>query len=164
MKIDGFEGACPEGWDPVFERVWKGIEEGCRMTYKYNTGKKYQSAGEAVGIASSWEMDNFKRGYDNECTDTIPEVPAISQTDFGGKSICGIRGGQSFAEVQRPNKENDCPTDTSACSSTTSAQNTVCYPPAEHANSCPITEITFVDNSELALISGNFTQVTYSDE
>ena len=93
MKIDGFEGACPEGWDPVFERVWKGIEEGCRMTYKYNTGKKYQSAGEAVGIASSWEMDNFKRGYDNECTDTIPEVPAISQTDFGGKSICGIRGG-----------------------------------------------------------------------
>ena len=41
VEIDGFEGACPEGWDPVFERVWKGIEEGCRLTYKYNTGKKY---------------------------------------------------------------------------------------------------------------------------
>ena len=29
VKIESFDGACPDGWDPVFERVWKGIEKGC---------------------------------------------------------------------------------------------------------------------------------------
>ena len=33
VKIDSFDGACPDGWDPVFDRVWKGIDQGCLADY-----------------------------------------------------------------------------------------------------------------------------------
>ena len=37
VKISSFETGCPEGWDPVFERVWKGIEEGCHAIIYTNS-------------------------------------------------------------------------------------------------------------------------------
>ena len=33
VKIDSFEGSCPEGWEPVFERVWNGLDKGCLYDY-----------------------------------------------------------------------------------------------------------------------------------
>ena len=60
--------------------------------------------------------------------------------------------------------QNECPSGTSACSQKTKSENTVCYPLAEHADACPITEIKFVLNSELDAIQDNFAQVTFSSE
>ena len=34
VKLDSFDGNCPDGWETVFERVWDGLEEGCLYTYK----------------------------------------------------------------------------------------------------------------------------------
>ena len=34
VQIESFDYACPEGWDPVFEREWKGIEEGCKISWE----------------------------------------------------------------------------------------------------------------------------------
>ena len=109
-------------------------------------------------------MDNFIRGSDEVCRLSIAEVNPISQTDFGGKSICGVRGGKSFSEVLRPNLQNECPSGTSACSQNTNSGNTVCYPQEEHDDACPITEIKFVQNSELDSIQDSFTQVTFNSE
>ena len=78
MKIESFDDACPDGWDPVFERVWKGIEEGCRIDYKVNTGKKYSSGVEMVGIATTYSMENFDKGYDVQCREPISAVDPIS--------------------------------------------------------------------------------------
>ena len=64
----------------------------------------------------------------------------------------------------RPNLQNECPSGTSACSQNTSPENTVCYPLEEHADACPITEIKFVQNSELDTIQDSFTQVTFNSE
>ena len=33
VKIESFDDACPDGWDPVFDRVWKGIDQGCLADY-----------------------------------------------------------------------------------------------------------------------------------
>ena len=51
----------------------------------------------ATKIATTYEMDNFIDGTDEVCRTSIAEVNPISQTDFGGKSICGVRGGKSFS-------------------------------------------------------------------
>ena len=53
----------------------------------------------AVDLATDYEMDNFERGELLGCVERVPEVAPISQTDFGGKAVCGIRGGMAFAEV-----------------------------------------------------------------
>ena len=47
--------------------------------------------------------------------------------------------------VIRPDPETEsCPENTTPCFQSTNIQNMVCYPPDEH-DSCPITEIVFVD-------------------
>ena len=33
VKIDSFEGNCPDGWETLFERVWHGLDEGCLYDY-----------------------------------------------------------------------------------------------------------------------------------
>ena len=148
VKIESFDDACPDGWDPVFDRVWKGIDQGCLVDYQESVyqGGKYKGSVPRTGIATTYEMDNFRRGSDEVCRLSIAEVNPISQTDFGGKSVCGVRGGLSFSEVLRPNLQNECPSGTSACSQTTNSENTVCYPPEQHDDACPITEIKFVQN------------------
>ena len=51
------------------------------------------------GIASKFEVENFKRGTLLEVLDSILEVAPVAQTNFGGKTICGRGGGMTFAEV-----------------------------------------------------------------
>ena len=50
-------------------------------------------------------------------------------TDFGGVTICGKRGGKSFAEVNRPQSDGSCPEGMVACSNATSKENTICVTP-----------------------------------
>ena len=64
-----------------------------------------------------------------------------------------MRGGLPFQYVTRPNSAGECPEGTTACSSNTSADNTVCYPPNDHHSKCPITEIKIIDTSDDHLYS-----------
>ena len=52
----------------------------------------------------------------------------------------------NFLDVQRPDIDSkQCPEGTSPCSTATRGDNRVCYPEADHAESCPITELRIVD-------------------
>ena len=70
----------------------------------------------------------------------------ITQTGIHGKAICGKRAGVPFESVIRPeHNTEECPEGTTPCSLGTSIINTVCYPPSEHEEVCPITQILVVD-------------------
>ena len=104
VSIDSYEDGCPEDMDPVFERVWKGIEPGCMIDYEY-TKKEGKSTNtyRSTTVVTDYEMANFERGEIlGGCIERIREIAPVSQTYFGGKTICGKRGGMPFAEVQRP--------------------------------------------------------------
>ena len=58
--------------------------------------------------------------------------------------ICGERDGDSFYLQTRPSLSGSCPDGTEPCSSSTSAENTVCYPKSELQSSCPITFMDIV--------------------
>ena len=57
-----------------------------------------------------------------------------------------------------------CPTGTEKCSSATSDESTVCYPIEEHQQSCPITEIRIMSQSEKESSGTDFEYVPYGDE
>ena len=73
-------------------------------------------------------------------------------TQLEGVRICGRRGGQSFLNTVRPNKDGVCPDKTIPCSKNTSPENTICVEPGATengiSNDCPITEIKLVDPIE----------------
>ena len=59
--------------------------------------------------------------------------------------ICGKQGDLSFANVSRPNLENQRPSGYQACSTNTEAENTICYADdTDMTATCPITDILFV--------------------
>ena len=58
--------------------------------------------------------------------------------------FCGKTGGQPFSTVTRPDATKKCPTGTSPCIPYTIDDEKTCYPDADHASMCAITEITFV--------------------
>ena len=35
VQIESFEDGCPTDWEPVFEKIWGGIEPGCTIKYEY---------------------------------------------------------------------------------------------------------------------------------
>ena len=73
----------------------------------------------------------------------LPALTPVMQAQFKGVRVCGTRGGSSFLDVQRVGTNGKCPKGTKACSMT-SPENTVCYPPNDHKEKCPITSIDFV--------------------
>ena len=75
-------------------------------------------------------------------------APIQQAAGANGLRICGKRGGKSFAGVTRPDAATGaCPEGTTACAASDSPENAVCYPPAEHATSCPITSLLVVDEA-----------------
>ena len=85
--------------DPVFERVWKGIEPGCMIDYEYSKkeGRTTRTV-RSTTIASDYEMANFERGEIlGGCIERVEEIAPVSQAYFGGRTICGKRGGKEFA-------------------------------------------------------------------
>ena len=98
------------------------------------------------------------------CTgrDRLDGEPPITQSSLGGVVLCGTRGGEPFASVTRPDANNQCPAGTSACSSATSAENTVCYPDDEKESKCPITSMRFELTS--GIDSSAATAIRVSDE
>ena len=61
--------------------------------------------------------------------------------------MCGSKSGEPFLNVTRPDPTTlNCPAGTVACSTKTSADNTICYPPDE-LEKCPITDMYTYDPS-----------------
>ena len=61
-----------DGWEPIFYKIWGGMEEKCLRWEKIGkTGRR-------------------------RCVSKRSGEPPIMMTDFGGVSICGRRGGNSF--------------------------------------------------------------------
>ena len=57
VQIESFEDGCPEDWEPVFERVWKGIEPGCLIEYEYKEKcGKSTCKRRAIGLSTDYEM------------------------------------------------------------------------------------------------------------
>jgi len=55
--------------------------------------------------------------------------------------MCGKTGGKPFLNVTRPDPTSlNCPEGTVACSTNTTADNTICYPPKD-LDLCPITDL-----------------------
>ena len=81
----------------------------------------------------------------NGCTN-VQSWPLIWQSQLLGKRTCGTLGGDSFANVTRPDADTlACPENTAPCLTTTPANETLCYPAEELASKCPITDIQLVD-------------------
>ena len=138
VSIEVVEGGntCPAGSDPVFFKEWKGLELGCFFDSWFSDDE--------VKPMSEFGKNTKRCPRRNR----PPEYPPVMQTNVNGKTICGARGGDTFAEVTRPGSNAQCPTGTVPCSDATSPENTVCYPQAETAAKCPITEIKIVNQSE----------------
>lgn len=131
--------------EPVFVKEWLGTFTGVRVQKvdPLNKGETYS------------EVYRPKRATVEPCTGLknckeIPANEAVNQTSFYGKYICGVRGGDPFSTVVRPDSKFDrCPIGTQRCSKSTSLEHTVCYPPDEMDTKCPITDLKIVQNKDL---------------
>ena len=150
ISVAGQGEQCPSGSEPVFSRRWGGLEEGCFFDSWFGQD-------EVVGVS---DLAPNERKRCNRWTMTEPHPP-ITQTTLGELTICGQRGGDPFKTVTRPNSANQCPSGTSACSTNTRAENTVCYPDSEKSK-CPITGITFEPTT--ASTDPSLTSVPLTDE
>jgi hypothetical protein len=84
---------CPDGWDVVFSVLWPGTVDGCII-----------GDNEGVWTKSSYDNAQFKVPKSSRIgCNLIKKTEAVNQTKFDGKSICGLRGGNSYAEATRVN-------------------------------------------------------------
>ena len=150
--------ACPSGYEPVFERVWGGTAEACLIGYQddyivngFTEDLVSKATFDAVYADGMLDKTRPLTPYpDGNFCKPVPAIEPVSQTNFDGKSICGKRGGKSFLEVTRPDPETqECPAGTQACSDSTDADSTVCYPPSELATSCPVTDISLLTTAQV---------------
>ena len=98
----------------------------------------------------------------NRCYN-VQAWPAIRQSQFSSVRVCGKFGGQPFLNVTRPDTSGKCPDSTSPCLTTTSAEETVCYPAEDHDAKCPITDIRLVESSaESTYTALGYTAMAYN--
>lgn len=106
--------------------------------YEVNEGRYDEQTGEILSEPAIWTATELASSNNNrnkeakiKPTASVPPVGPIKQSKFAGKVICGTRGGNSFLNVKRPQpagSDYECPAGTTACSSITSIDNTMCYP------------------------------------
>ena len=129
------------GMEPVFERVWRGTRKGCYERYMFSANEVY--------TYEEWNR-RYNNDEDGNC-DTIRPIPPRTMFKFYGNYFCGLTGGKPYAIVERVDPETgECPEGLEPCSNKTSAENTVCYPPEEHATSCPITDLKIIEVDQAA--------------
>ena len=76
-------------------------------------------------------LETKSMGKSSSCISRVNPHEPITMTDLNGVTICGKRGGSSFLEAQRPKKDGQCPNNMTACSNSTSLDNTICVLPSE---------------------------------
>ena len=89
----------------------------------------------------------------------MSSIDAKELTDLGGFKICGLRGGKSFMEMQRPiDMKGNCPEGFQVCNPDAEADNRVC---TKNLDECPINDIKLVTNKD-GDINWNYISVTPS--
>ena len=153
---------CPNDTELVFSRVWYGTRQGCycdtnSAVWAYDLRQSQRTSNIAAtrgAVTAGYKLDRqctFDELYNTKNHLTCWNVPgqnAVIQGQFSGRRVCGKRGGLPFSQVVRP-VNNTCPEGTKPCTNRTSPENTVCYPPSEHATKCPINGLNIVDQSQL---------------
>jgi len=124
------------GTENLFESVSGGTQRGC---YVYND----------PWHTDHIETENYFRTHHNNdddyarCTMISGSRPMVQSNPFG-LYICGKRGGTPFVSVNRPDpKTKLCPEAMKPCSTSTSVEDTVCYPSNELKENCPINYFEF---------------------
>ena len=152
--------------EPVFSRVWKGIQEG--GVVKYDWSKSTEGgfkSGTRDAVITKWQTDNFSLGTNLVISDVVDEIAPVTQYNFEDTIICGVRGGQAFLNVTRVDKQTlECPEGTAPCSQITSPDNTICYPPEEHEAACPITSIDLVMQKNLPDFEGDYQKLRLNSD
>ena len=130
---------CPTGTEEVIYKTWMGSKLYC-----------------AYNDIAFWTLNEGRCYVDKDHPRDCDQVPALSlviQAQFGGKRICGERGGLNFTQITRVERNGKCPTGTTPCNSNTRSERTICYPPADHAKMCPITDINIVSQAQASSMS-----------
>ena len=155
---------CPNDTELVIERVWYGSRQGCycdinTRVFAYDVRPSQYNSTTGIHPTRGVVTAGFK--LDRECTFdemyntknhltcwNVPGQPPVIQGQFFGKRVCGKKGGLPFSQVVRP-VNGTCPEQTTPCTNQTSPENTICYPPSEHAQKCPINGLNIVDQSQV---------------
>ena len=74
------------------------------------------------------------------------DADPIAMANLDSVTICGKRGGKSFATASRPGLDGNCSEELIPCSNSTSPENTICVSIEDLlSGKCPITDIKLVD-------------------
>ena len=83
-------------------------------------------------------------------------------TNLGSVTICGKRGGKSFATASRPVLDGTCSDGLIPCSNSTSLENTICVSIEDQlAGKCPITDIMLIDQLQAENLDPEFYEAQY---
>ena len=80
--------------------------------------------------------------------------------NLGGYKVCGKRGGASFLNAVRPNKDLECPDSYMLCDPTSQDSNSVICVQEDDLDNCPITDITLdIDSERVASVRDTYRTV-----
>ena len=100
----------------------------------------------SIAYSTWWTKEGVcnSKNKNDICYD-LPALSPVIQGMFNGVRVCGTRDGKSFMDQTRVGKDGKCPKGTEACVKNASPENTICYPPSDLNQMCPITSIDIVD-------------------
>ena len=102
------EDECRYDEEPIFFREWKGTERGCEMhsswgkdprVLDFETWKRKERCTESYDEYGN--SNNNCRPDQARCFDTAVH-PGVNMTEFYDLAFCGVRGGNSFLSILRP--------------------------------------------------------------
>lgn len=162
ITVNAAASGCPTGSQPILTRKWQGMYASCDCLSAFDP---YSEESANYNFNSYVACNDTQ--IQNGCSD-VKAWPEMYQSILNGASssqvmVCGKTGGTPFQNVTRPNVDGVCPNSYEACSTVTSAENTVCYPSNVISTSCPITDIQIVDNLNLSDLDASYSSVAFND-
>lgn len=144
---------CSDKQEPMYTYQWAGTESGCylRNAAYYDDEVRFYNK---VPIYRYAHLPGNATCSFNEMI--APMAPRYGSL-IAGVNVCGIRGGDPWKDVVRPNLETGkCPEKTEPCTNVTNKENTVCYPKAQHKAKCPLTDMQFVTDADESWINDSY--------
>ena len=138
----------------VWERLWKGTEQGCLVnklnTIGYGSQQVVMTKSEYddyISRNTSKNTSRHQRMQREPCMPINMESPIV-QDEFFDMRFCGTRGGSPFETAVRPKPTGEkdkyeCPKGFTPCSPNTTVNNTICAESGK-TEDCPITFMKFV--------------------
>ncbi|TNV79722.1 hypothetical protein FGO68_gene2934 [Halteria grandinella] len=133
--------ACPSHYEELFTREWPGTEYGCDCMGVYSTRLEFWQQNSMLNHGSC-TYNQTRAG----CKTVYPLDPVLLN-NLGGFKICGLRGGSSFIQAQRPiDSKGQCPSGYEACNPTADFERRIC---SKNQTECPINDIKFVSSKRV---------------